>query len=124
MNAAKWIILFLVFFNSAGLVIADSGAGEWLGVEATTGEQEELEDARDAAEDSDPQTDDTGTLFGFYTTVGATLSAILNAINPGAELLKSAVPNATFHLLVDFSFAGMWVVTGLTALSFFRGVDL
>jgi hypothetical protein len=126
MKTSVYIVLFLVFFNAGGFLYTEAGVDDYLGVEFTTGDNPELERAEQQANSVSDQASGAidGTLIGLYNTVTGILATIFNAINPGAAMLKAAVASPTFDLLVNFSFAGMWVVTGITLVEFLRGVQL
>lgn len=124
MKIAKYIILFLIFFNSGALLLQQTGVNDHLGVQISAGDNEQLESAQDSAESVNPGGSDLGTLFGFYTTITDTLGVIMNAINPGAAMLQAAVQNEAWDQIVTYSFSGMWAITGFTILEFLRGADI
>jgi hypothetical protein len=122
MKAAKWIVLFLVFFNGGGVLVAESGIDDYLGIAPGTGSNPQLESAQGQlnSDAGDRQSTDSGTLFGFYSATSDAFGALVNAINPGAAQLKAALPYPTLHLVIDFVFAGANLVAGITVIQFLR----
>lgn len=114
-----WIFIFLVSFNAGAVVLDQTGASDYLGVNPELGDTSELDEAAGTNE-FQTGTGRGSTLFGTYNRVAGTLNGFLNAIMPGAEMMKNAWPDPTFHLLVNFAFSVLAVVPVIDLALFVR----
>lgn len=112
-----YIVLFLVFFNGGAALLDASGTTEHLGLDTTTSNGDDIEAKADNARDFSVGGGVGETLFGLYNAVAGVLETVFDTLTPGAKMLKSAgVPD----YLVNFTFAGLYVVPGIDLINFFR----
>jgi len=123
MSAVRYLILFLVFFNAGGLLLQATGTADYLGIEPSTGNNDQLDEGRQSVGGAGGEgNSNDGTLFGFYRQTTDTLDVLLNAINPGKQMLQAAIPVTAAQDFITFSFAGAWALIGFKTLEFLRGV--
>lgn len=112
-----WIVLFLLFFNSGAALMDATGTADYLGVDPDTGDTSELKDANSQVQDYKTGTGQGATLFGAYSRLAGVFNIVINAINPGAEMLKAGgVPPP----LVNFIFGGLSIIPPLELAFFIR----
>lgn len=122
MRLSIYLVLFMIFFNAGAGVIQLAGVTGTHGLDAVEQDVDELNAAQDAGEKStSPGGSVGGTLIGLISSAGKTLSTIVNAVFPGADLLKSATPPGIVNNIIDYLFTGAAIVVGVDLLRYFRG---
>ena len=125
MRVSVYIVLFLVFFNGGAEMLIDTGVADDMGIDPTTGNDEQLEQADREARHVDPGTGTGGTLFGLYNALATTVRTVFNTVFPGAAMLKASLPGGTaLNAFIDFLFAGASIIVGLDTVAYFRGYTL
>lgn len=114
-----WIFVFLLSFNSGAIALEQTGAADYMGISPDLGDTSELDSAA-STQEFQTGTGSGSTLFGTYNRMASTLNGFLNAIMPGAEMLKNAWPNPTFHLLVNMVFTVLSVIPVIDLILFVR----
>lgn len=121
MRVSVYIVLFLLFFNGGAEMLIQTGVAGEMGIDPATGNDEELENAKEEARNPNPGSGVGSTLFGMYNSLASTVEAIFNTIMPGAAMLK-ATPIPDFF--VNFLFGAAPIIVGLDTIAFFRGTEL
>lgn len=114
-----WIFIFLVSFNAGAIALDTLGVDDYMGISSDVGDTSELDSAADTSS-FQTGTGTGSTLFGTYNRVASTLNGFLNAIMPGAEMLKAAWPDPTFHTLVNMVFSVLAVIPVIDLALFVR----
>jgi len=117
MKLSIQIVLFLVFFNAGAGMIQATAVSDDLGISPETGEPDELQEAQDQADKFSAGGGLGDTLFGLISALGTALNTIVNAIFPGAAMLKNVgIPDP----IVNFLFSGMTLYVAFDMMDFLR----
>lgn len=115
------VVFFLAFNLFAGLLMT-TGVAAMLGLDATVGGDDAVDDATQDAQSTDTGTATGGTLFGMYNVLAGGFGDIAEVIYPGLTMLERAgVPGFLTNQLLEplFSFAIF-----IDIVSFVRGWGL
>jgi len=113
-----WIVIFLLCFNGGAALMDASGASDYLGVEPSTGNPEQLEEAQENSQNFDPGEGSGDTLFGVANSLTSPLETIFNTIFPGGKMLINVgVPS----YLVTFALTALSIIPGYDLMQFLRG---
>lgn len=112
-----WVVLFLIFFNAGAGMLGAMGVDGYLGIDPDTGDTGELESAESDIQQAETGTGQGQTLFGLRSRLADTFNTLVNAFNPGAEMMKSAGAPPD---IVNFVFAGLFIVPPMELLFFLR----
>jgi len=115
----SWAItIFLIYFNSAALLIEVTGVSAAWGVESPTGTTAALGDAQAAMNGIQASGGLADTLFGSFAAAAAAVEAIGRAVIAGPLLLSSAGVPGPF---VAFLFAPAALIVGRDVLHALTG---
>lgn len=116
-----WILIFLVSFNGGAELLVQTGTADYMGISADVGDTSELESAQNT-QSFQSGTGTGSTLFGTYQRVTQLFNDLFNAIMPGAEMLKAAIPSPTWHTIVNFVFSVLALFPVIDAAKYLRGL--
>lgn len=119
-RASIWIVIFLVSFNGGAVFLDAVGVDDYLGISSDVGDVDEIDQATEQSQ-FETGTGRGATLFGTYNRLAGVLNNVLNALMPGAEMLKNAWPDPTFHLAVNFVFGVLVMIPPIDLAMFLRG---
>jgi len=119
MKMSTQLTLFFIAFNAFGGILITSGVAGDLGINAETGDPEQLEKA--TAVEPNLGNDVGGTLFGMYNQLTRQLGTIFYSVAPGFKMLKSFLPDIWIDALLS-PIASVIVAKDL--IGFARGTDL
>lgn len=115
-----WVAIFLVFFNAGAVFIDSTGTDEYLGIEPDTGDVSEIEQAESSTQKFDTGTGQGQTLLGTYNRLSSTLNEVINAVQPGKEMLEAAGVPAS---VTGFLWSGFGMILGIDIVLFLRGLQ-
>jgi hypothetical protein len=116
------LALFFIAFNLLAGVMTAQGVFDTLGVNEQVGEDQEVTNRLDDAQNVSTGAPTGSTLFGMYNVLSTQIGNLFGVIFPGLRMLERVgVPNWITQGLLGpiFSFA-----IGVGTLSFLRGWDL
>lgn len=114
-----WVALFLVFFNAGAIFIDQTGADDYLGIEPDTGDSSELDEAESTAKEYKTGTGQGSTLLGTYNRLASVLNGVVNAVQPGKEMIEA---NGAPASVTGFLWSGFGVIIGVDVALFLRGI--
>lgn len=116
------IVIFFLAFNLFSGMMISTGFADTLGIDATVGEDEAVDQAVQDSENVSSGTSTGSTLFGMYQTLSGQVGGLLSTIFPGLRMLERAgTPKAITQGFLGPLFS---VMIGLMVMSFLRGWDL
>lgn len=118
------IIIFLVLFNAWGGLIQTYDLDDHLGINAETGNPEELQNAVESSETVDTGSAIGDTLIGMYKSLTRTVKDMVLAVQPGAEMLVNVVPHGPAEDFVFWMFTATPIICAADTLAYMRGVDI
>lgn len=112
-----WIVLFLLFFNGGAVMLEESAAADYLGVNPAVGDNEQLDKAKQEAQKYGTGTGGGQTLFGLWNSLSNVLQTVVDSIFPAATMMRNVgVPN----YIVTYFFTGISIVPGIDVIMFLR----
>lgn len=113
-----WIVLFLFAFNGGAIMLDHFGVDDYMGVDdIDTGDTSELDQAESQSSQFETGSGGGSTLLGTYNRLGGVINTIVNAVNPGAQMMKAAgVPVG----LVNFAFGILGIIPAIDVVKFIR----
>jgi hypothetical protein len=120
MKMSTQLAIFFVSFNAIAGIALGMGVAQELGINAETGNPQQLEQATQQTE-PDLGSNVGSTLFGMYNQLTSQLGTIFYAIAPGFAMLRNFIPNIWVDALLS-PVASLVVSKDLIA--FARGTDL
>lgn len=124
MRLSLMLLIFLVLFNAFGAVLQDYGVDDDLGINAGTGEAEELTNATSDAESVTTGETTGQTLLGYYNNLLNTLKQMLLGLQPGVQLLVNVVPSGIAEALIIWVANILPILIAVDILYFARGGGL
>jgi len=121
MRISTLIVLFFVFMNAGAGMLQATGVAAHMGINAETGNPDEIQQAQDAASEIDTGGSVGGTLFAMYNALVGTVEQIFVAVLPGARMLSNLGAPGWF---TAYLFSGATIVTGVDVIGFLRGSNL
>jgi len=124
MRLSVALFVFFILFNAWGGLMQEYGIDDHLGINAETGDAQELETARESAQNVSTGEPTGQTLLGYYGTMLGTVTDMLAGLQPGVQLLTNIVPAGIAEDLIVWVFSLVPVLAALDALYFARGGGL
>lgn len=118
------LLIFLLLFNGWAGLIQEYGIDEQLGINAETGNAEELQQAQDSAREIQTGEPIGGTLLGFYNALLQTVQGIVTGLQPGAQLLTNVAPPGPADDVIVWGFSVLPIIIAADLLAYARGVNL
>lgn len=118
------LIVFLILFNGWGALLQDYGLDEHIGINAETGDAEELDQATEDARSIQTGESIGQTLIGYYNGLLGTVRSIVTGWQPGVQLLVNVVPRGIGEDIVIWAFSAMPIIIAADILAYARGVNL
>jgi len=118
------LLIFLVLFNGWGGVMQAYDIDDQLGINAETGNAQELQEAQSAARDIQTGEAIGGTLLGYYNALLNTVQGIVFGLQPGVQMLANIMPPGAGQDLLTWVFAVLPIIVAADILAYARGVDL
>lgn len=120
MKMSTQLAIFFVAFNGIAAVAMGMGVSQSLGIQAETGNPQQLEQATQQTE-PDLGSNVGSTLFGMYNQLTSQIGTIFYSITPGFAMLRNFIPNIWVDVVLS-PIASLVVSKDLIA--FARGTDL
>lgn len=124
MRISVKIVIFLVLFNGWAGMLQTYGVADHLGINAETGNPEELDDAVETSKSIDTGNAIGETLLAMYNSITDTVEVIVRATQPGASMLIKILPPGVASDFVTWMFSIAPLLAGLDILAYLRGVDI
>jgi len=118
------LLIFLLLFNGWGGLMQQYDIDDHLGINAETGDAEELQQAQSSAQDIQTGQPTGGTLLGFYNSLLTTVEGMMVGLQPGVQLLVNAVPPGIAEDIIIWASAALPIIIAVDILAYARGVDL
>ena len=124
MRISTQIVVYLILMNATAGVLAASGVAADLGIGAQPGGGEQVGFVNDKAspDNINPGGGAGGTLFGLFTSVGATLKQVFVMATVGGPMMLSNLGVPVW--LVTFIFAPVYLIAGADLLYVYSGRDV
>lgn len=124
MRISVILLIALLLFNSWGGLMQKYELDDHLGINAETGNPEELQQAQDRAEKV--RTGDTigGTLLGYYNALLNTLKGILVGLQPGVQMLVNIAPPGPAEDFIIWVFSVLEIVVAVDLISIAFGREV
>lgn len=124
MRVSIMLLIFLVLFNGWGGLMQEFHIDDQLGINAETGEAEELSQATSSAQSIQTGKPSDGTLLGFYNSLLSTVEGMVTGLQPGVQLLVNVLPAGFPEQFVIWAAAILPIIIAVDILAYARGVDL
>lgn len=118
------LLIFLLLFNGWGALLQDYDIDDHLGINAETGDPEELQTAVNNSQDIQTGEAIGGTLLGYYNALLNTLKGIVVGLQPGVQMLVAVAPPGAAEDLIIWAFSILPIVIAADFIAIARGVDL
>lgn len=118
------LLIFLILFNGWAGLIQTYGIDHHIGINAGTGDPQELDRAVESAQEFRTGSSVGGTLLGMYNALGSTVESMLVAFQPGAQMFINIVPDGIAEDIVLWFFSIGEILMAIDLLAYWRGVDL
>jgi hypothetical protein len=124
MRLSVILLVFLLLLNGWAGLLQQYDIDDHLGINAETGDPEELQDAKDAA--GSVQTGDAigGTLLGYYNALLSTVGGMFLGIQPGVQILVNIAPPGVAEDFITWMGVIVPIVIVVDVLAYARGVSL
>jgi len=124
MRISVILLIFLLLLNGWGAVLQEYGIDEHMGINAETGDPEELQQAQQAA--NEIQTGGTigGTLLGYYNALLRTVEGMVVGLQPGVQMLINIAPSGVAERMIVWMGTILPIIIAADILAYGRGVDL
>lgn len=118
------LLIFLLLLNGWGGLMQQYDIDDQLGINAETGNAEELEQAQTAARDIQTGEAIGGTLLGYYNALLNTVQGIVSGLGPGVQMLVNIAPPGPAEDAITWAFGVLPIVIAADILAYARGVDI
>lgn len=118
------LVIFFLLFNGWGGLMMEYDIDDHLGINAETGDAEELEQAREGARNVSTGEPTGQTLIGYYGQQLGSLTDMLAGLQPGVQLLVNTIPSGIGEDIVIWAFTILPILAAIDALYFARGGGL
>jgi len=118
------LLIFLILLNGWGGLKMDYGIDEQIGINAETGDAEELEKAQNTAQDIQTGEAIGGTLLGYYNALLNTVQGIVTGLQPGVQMLVNIAPPGPAEDIIIWVFSALPIIIAADVLAYARGVNL
>lgn len=124
MRLSVILLVFLILLNGWGGLLQQYDVDEHLGINAETGDPEELEGAKESARSV--QTGDAigGTLLGYYNALLSTVGGMFLGIQPGVQMLVNIAPPGVAEDFIIWMGVIIPIIIVTDILAYARGVSL
>lgn len=118
------LLIFLILFNSWGALLQEYHIDDQLGINAETGDAEELQTAKESAGSIQTGQPLGGTLLGFYNSLLSTVEGMVTGLQPGVQLLVNVAPAGIVEDIIIWAGGTLPIIIAVDLLAYARGVDL
>lgn len=118
------LLIFLILFNGWGALMQEYDIDDELGINAETGDAQELESAKDSAGSIQTGQPLSGTLLGFYNSLLSTVEGMVTGLQPGMQLLVNVSPPGIAEDIIIWGGGTLPILIAVDLLAYARGVDL
>lgn len=118
------LVIFLLLFNSWGAVMQEYGIDDHLGINAETGNAEELTNSAESARELQTGNAIGGTMLGYYNSLLLGVRGIVTGLQPGVQLLVNVVPPGIAEDIIIWISGILPFILAADILAYARGVDL
>lgn len=124
MRLSLILLIFFLLFNAWGGLMQEYDIDDQLGINAETGDAQELENAQQEAGEVTTGEPTGQTLLGYYNNLMGTLTTLVTGLQPGVQLLVNIVPSGIASDLVVWAFTILPILITVDILYFARGGGL
>lgn len=124
MRISLILLIFLLLFNSWGALLQEYHIDDELGINAETGDAEELQNATESAGSIQTGQPLSGTLLGFYNSLLSTVESMVTGLQPGVQLLVNVAPSGIAEDIIIWASGTLPIIIAADLLAYARGVDL
>jgi len=125
MRISVILLIFFVLLNGWGALLQHYHMDDYLGINAETGNPQELTQAVSTAKGNIKTGQTFGqTLLGFYNNLMNTVEGLVAGLGPGVQMLVNLAPRGIVEDIVVWVFAFLPIVIAVDILAYARGVDL
>jgi len=124
MRVSIILLIFLILFNGWGGLMQEYDIDDELGINAETGDAQELQNATQSAKDIQTGQPLGGTLLGFYNSLLSTVEGMVTGLQPGVQLLVNVAPAGIAEDIIIWAGLALPIIVAVDLLAYARGVDL
>lgn len=116
------LLIFFILLNGWAAVLQDHGIDDQLGINAETGDPQELEDATQAAANTSVGTGGVfASIVGAITAMVGNIERMLKGLNPAAQMLSNLMPPGIAQSMVTWLFGIIEIIIAADIINFVRG---
>ena len=118
------LLIFLLLFNGWGALLQEYHIDDHLGINAETGNPQELQQAKQSAAEIQTGNSIGGTLLGYYNALLNTVEGMVVGLQPGVQMLVNIAPPGIAEDLIIWMGGIIPIIIAVDVLAYARGVDL
>lgn len=123
MRLSVLILVFLLFVNGWAALLQAYDVDDHLGINAETGDPQELQEAQDKAKNVTTNSGGiTGSTTGLITTVTTGIGALVKGVNPAAQMLSNIAPPGITQDIILWLFGVTEIIVAVDIINFARGI--
>lgn len=124
MRVSIYLLIFLILFNGWAGLLQQYDIDDQLGINAETGDPQELDEAKSAADNIQTGQSIGGTLLGYYNALLNTVEGMVTGLQPGVQMLVNISPPGPAEDVIVWAGTIIPIIVATDLIAVARGVDL